>query len=267
MNPIPATKANELLDVIQRLSHERKPSELELARVQREATTLVRSGAAPADGHMVLGMASAFQNDMGGFQHHFGIAFELTSERYIRKNFIFAALRLGLVEQPLAHARDLFQLYPDDIGALRLVHEMAVRALEFELAEHSERALRKLAAWREDEVITVARLRLARDRALRLGISSSDIVARLETAAKVVREAGEPVFGLIFDFAREGRFSYGFVLRANVEVLCDINFQIVDRLVDQFDDTLADLFTICCLTRPSELHTPGLSLVSDQAQQ
>lgn len=266
MNPTPATKENALLEVIQRLSHEHHPSPLELARVQREATALIRSGAVPAAGHMVLGIARAFQNDAEGFQRHFDIAFGLTSERYVKKNFIFAALRLGLIERPLAHARDLFQLYPDDIGALRQVNEVATRALDFELAESSEHALRKLEAWRVDDLITFARLRPAHERALRLGISSSDIVVRLEMAAKVVRDAGEPVFGLVFDFAREGRFSYGLVLRTNVDALCDINFRIVDRLVEEFDDTLADLFTICCLTRPSELHTPGLSLVRDQTQ-
>ncbi len=267
MNPTPAIKANALLNVIQRLSHERKPSQLELARVQREATTLIRSGAAPSDGHMMLGIVCAFQNDTDEFQRHFQIAFGLSSDRYIRKNYIFAALRLGLVEQPLAQARDLFQMYPDDIGALRLAHEMAMRALDFDLAERAEHALRKLEAWRTEEVITLARMRPVRERASRLRISTSDIVARLDVAAKTVRDAGEPVFGLVFDFGREGRVSYGIVLRASVDVLCDINFRIVDRLVDQFDDTLADLFTICCLTRPSELHTPGLSLVSDQTQQ
>lgn len=268
MHPAPATKANELLDVLQRLDNDRQPSEFELTRVEREAEKLVRSGGDPAKGHMVAGIASAFRGDWQEYERHFRISSELSPSRHVRHNNIKAGLRLAYASRPLALARELMQAYPDDLAVLKLVREVAVQTLEFEMIVRVQSALNKLGVGEEAGAEEqIRRLMLVRDRALRYGITSADIVARLDAAGEVLREAREPIFGVLFDFALDGRLGYSLSVKADIGTICDLNFRIVDRLVERFDDTLADLFTIGCLISRRELHATRLSHAGEEAQQ
>lgn len=265
MHPTPATKANELLDVLQRLRDDRRPSEFDLARVEREAEKLVRSGSDPAEGHMVAGIASALRGDWQEYERHFRISSELSPRRHIRHNDIMASLRLAYASRPLALARELMRAYPDDLVGLGLVRDVAVRTLEFDLMKQAQYALEKLGAQEADTELRMKKLAIVHDRALRLGISSADIVARLDAVGEILREAREPVFGSMFDFALEGRLAYSLAIKADIDTLCDLNFRIIDRLIERFDDTLADLLTIGCLVNRSELHATGLSRAGEEA--
>src|SRR5262249_32102465 len=130
---------------------------------------------------------------------------------------------------------------------LRIARGAAVECLDFGLVSKVDELYRRMEVNLRPDEIPGSRFIEAASLARELGAAPQDIVARLECAASVLRDAREPIFSTLFDMASDGRFSYAFGVKADVSEISNLNFRIVDELIGKFDNTFVDLFTIACL--------------------
>lgn len=263
---IPVPKANELIDELILLVDKRSPDQLSLARIEREGRQLLQSRVTPELAHMVLGTAAALKFDIDGFRDHFRIAQQNSSSPTIRTNFAVMALRLGLLKDAYGIVASLMGSYPDNLTTLGVAREVALAALQFDKMYEIQERLTRLQAKQETGYIEISRLSESTERAKRMGIQGDAILDRLEVASSILREAREPVFSRLFDIGLDGRFSYSLGVKCDVDTLCDLNFRIVDRMIESFDDTYSDLFTIGCLVHRGDVPTSRLSDPRSEAQ-
>jgi hypothetical protein len=262
---IPAPKANELIERLRPLIEDRRPDAFSIARIRRDAEGLLRSGVMPGETHMILGTLDALEFNGAGFFDHFRIAQQLSGSQSVSANFSLVALRCGFVRESVEAANAFFHAHPDDLSVLKLAREIAVDSLQFGILLQVEERFAKL----RSKPIGVARERFtsAIARAKHLGISEAAILDRIEFAGAILREEHEPIFSVLFDFALDGRFSYCFGVKCDVDTMCDLNFKMAEHLVDTFDDTLVDFFTICCLTHRGDVSSGRLSDARSETQQ
>ena len=262
---IPASKTNDLIDQMRPLLSERRPSELAVRKIRLDAEKLVRSGVDPAQGHMILGSLDSLEFNVEGVKNHFKIAQQLSPDRVIPFNYCVVGRRIGLMGEIRKTADSLLSRYPDDLKVLNLVNEMAGVCCDLEMMfDARERSSRlgqdlNLGAIQQSKFIPVA------SRAKKLGISTEEIVARLDVAGATLRDSREPCFGAIYEVSPEGTVAYSFGLEASSAELTEYSLAIVDALVDAFSDPLSDLITISCLKK-RELPTRELSRAGEETR-
>ena len=222
--------------------------------IGREAQALLSKGITPAEARMILGTVAALSFDVEGFVDHYRVARDLSPDRRIRANFTIMALRLGLFQWATNQATELFHTYQDDVGVIKLAREVGAQSLNFELHFAAVEALEKLNVPPEALAVrfsTRARRmsHLWRERRVKW----EEFIQRLDAAASVLREQREPIFDALYDMTPEGRLSYSFAVKADIDTITNINFAIVDRIVNGFDETLADVVTFSCLPARREL--------------
>lgn len=211
---------------------------------------------------MILAALHSLEFEIAGLEKHFRIARQLSPSRNIPFNFCVLALRVGLLAETRREADALLSRYPDDVDVLSIVEDVACGCCDFEMLFEVRGRLERLG--KPFKGIDHKKFLPVMDRAKAMGISVDQIVARLETAASVLREANEPIFGHMFDITPEGTFAYSFGVDANVAELTEYSLSMADVLVEKFEDPLADLITISCLRR-RELPARELSHASAEA--
>jgi hypothetical protein len=259
---IPVPKSSELIDQLRPLLTQRRPSELAVRKIRVEAEKLIKQGKSPADGHMLLGSIDALEFDVGGFVSHFRIAQQLSSSRNIPFNLCVMARRIGCFNEARRVADSLLSHYPDDVAILNLVNEVGGLCCDFEMLFEARERLERLGKPAEGidrrKFLPVCALRNS------LGVTTDQIVERLEAAVSVLVDAREPNFGAVFDVSPEGTLAYGFGVDASATELAEYSLTIADVLLDRFEDPLSHLITISCLKK-RELRTRELSNAGAEA--
>lgn len=251
---IPVTKASQIIDALIAVLGEREPSIFALNRIEQDALALIKNGANPSEGHMLMGAVAALRFDADSFNDRFRIAKSLSADRHIRLNYSVMCNRLGLITSAFEEGRSLFERYPDDIAIVKAAQLTFMQSLNFDLMIEVEGHLRKLGV-PEDKVHGIPSNRFAEvaQRVREKSVGHDAILERLEVASKILRDYREPIFGTLFDIGQYGRIGYAFAVKADIERMTELNFAIVDAVVEKFDDTLADIFTISCLVTRHEL--------------
>jgi hypothetical protein len=212
---------------------------------------------------MLLGSLDALEFDLDGVKDHFRIAQQLSAERIIPFNFCVVGRRVGLIADIRRAADGLLSRYPDDVKVLNLVSEVAAICCDFgmlfEARERADRLGKPIEGMDSRRFVPVVA------NAEELGISTDDIVERLQAAASVLTKAREPNFGALFDVSPEGTLAYSFSLDASASELTNYSLSIADVLLDRFQDPLSDLITISCLKK-RELPTRELSHAGDETR-
>lgn len=267
MDAQPKRKVDELEDELELLVDERVPPEFRLARVARGAQSLLQKGITPDAAHALLGIVDALAGNSDGFIEHFRIAKQLSPNRRTRGQFAIFAMRLGLHRVAAEQAIELFRTYPDDVQVLKLAREVASHSLHFELFFAARTALHKLGI-PDDELTAYCVPRFERTMQLcrSMDVGWDPLVTRADAAGTVLREFREPIFDVMYDTGTEGQLSHAFAVKADIDTITNINFAIVDRLVEQFDDTFAEVVTFCCLPARRELFARRVPKPSEATQ-
>lgn len=258
---IPAPKSTELVDKLKELTDERRPSALVLQRLRREAQSLMKSSA--ADAHMVLGTLDALEFDVHGYLDHYRVAMQLSPERSLRVNFCVIGRRVLALREIYREAAALLESYPDDLHVLRVVEDAFFHCGDVAAVFGVHERRLKLGDTFVRGAITkwLPFLALAE----RMQVNGGDVLDRIDVAAGVLRDAKEPVFGVLFDIGSDGVAAFSYSVEAPASELTDYSIAMADAIIDRFENPLSDLITISCLER-RELHTGRIPFAGEAAR-
>lgn len=258
---IPKPKSQELLEQLSALMPERIPSEFQMLKIEREAQKLLTKGVDPVPGRALLGDIAALRHNLDDFLRNYRIAFRLSTNQLLRLNFVVMARRLGCYGEALEVILELARNYPDNIEVLRLARVHSLDCARWDIAKEMEMRLGKLGV--SGDQLPVSRFEKTEALVKAQSVTQEQIFERINSVAILLRNNREPLFGNLFDISLDGMVSYGFMVKAPLERIVDLNISIAEHIVARFENTLSEIITISCVTQRDALQTNRLSESSE----
>jgi hypothetical protein len=225
----PATKADLLGTRMQQLVQQDTVTELEIAKLRRDANEILQSS--PNVAHMVLGYLAALNGNEGETRSHFRTAFRLDPSQVSHSNFSQALHRLNLYSEALAEASESYRVAPSNPSVLDdlIVRSVYAGAILGARGLLDGRKLLHLATTSDHEEF----VRSTSELMLKNGVSDSETQALQEIASSVLRDNHQ--------YARRAEFliqededsrwaSVWYQVHASIEIVGNLNMQYCERL-------------------------------------
>lgn len=251
--PTPQLESHELINRLVDAMRSGEISEFELRQIQRRAKHLLSQRLAPPeDCYMALAMTAFLDGNRPECEAalHNAIALAPKDQTNIR-NAVGCLGGFGSVKEAFDLIYSKCSLFPDDKNFLRCAIMQAQQSLQFEHVPGLVQKYQKLSVNDPyDNAAQLAKSTLAMKKAAEeCGLNDAEMLSRLQTAIDVVRKKGVEIRQTATQVLHDGTFIYNLYVNKDRSECAAINFDIADALVDKYEDTGIDIFSIICLPR------------------
>ncbi|MDQ2822070.1 MAG: hypothetical protein M3Y65_17020 [Pseudomonadota bacterium] len=151
------------------------------------------------------------------------------------------------VDDALPVLADLFANHSDSKFVLRLATLRAIDFLQFDLAVAFAEKYEMLAANDADKKVLMSKqLMRSASAAKQLGLKDCDLSARIQVAVTVLIDRGYEILRHSRLVLPDASLVFGLHVDASADVCAELNFDIADAIVAEFDDPAAEFLTVCC---------------------
>lgn len=225
-------------------------TELDLMRIERKTKDLLSNKKGdPAHCHMIFGIIGFLSGDRKKCESGSRNACLLApGDATVLMNCMLTFTCIGNFSESIAAINAALVRFPDNKQVLACAIMQALQSLQYTLGASIMAQYDKLAI--NDAIDHLADLRtpfmLLKKTAESYGMADAQMLERLETAVQTVREHGFEVRRTATTTLHDGSCIYNLFLRADSQTCADTNFHIAESLVEKFDDTGINLFSIVC---------------------
>lgn len=238
--PAPEPITNKLLDRLVAVEFG-EHNDLELKRIEAEANKVIRAGGdhvGPA--YQVLGAVATYKMDIVSVDRYFKLAYQYlsTPEESVQLslNRTISYHRTYRFQKSLDNISETYSRNRDDLTVIAQAFKAAKFAARFDLAFEFEKKLLKLQPTKETELPDSFETYI--EKANSLSINLSDVTARLDFVGKILLENRIRYHGCEVYINTQGECLYEFVSEISAERAADLNFEIADKLAEEFSDPL-----------------------------
>lgn len=264
---------SSLLDRLNALLEQNVIDEVELLRLEKAADKVADKNLA----YTLLGALSAIKFDATNVYKNFNAAlrYSTSSENhlYTQSNQAVALQRIYKFKESAQLIYQVHDNYRDNLGILDTATSLCTAALQFHKLK--ELNIRSDKLGHDNHIAGVKLVKKVNDNSTQTSDSRSKITDkskksdtkncsnivelldrhkitedelgdRVDAAAQVLFENKIPFRGYNLLALDNGEFMYRFYLDVSPEKAAELNFQIADKLIDSFDNTLFNIFTISC---------------------
>jgi hypothetical protein len=241
---------DELLHEVADILSTHRDSNGRLAQIQIRAKRLLQVNGAPRLSALnvlmltALGLGQTSNVEMWG-----GLLFnDQWTEAGMLQNASQAFLHIGSIQKANDVAAALVERYPDSKSALTASARTFQLTLRFSEALEQIRRYDLLAVNEKPEFGERERKMLTSSVDLLEGrvLTEEDLSLRLSEAVTAVRSAGSNVCRVGRLVLNDGSFVSHLFVDASAPRCAELNFVIIDALIDKFDDLGSDIFSIAC---------------------
>jgi hypothetical protein len=247
--PVPKLEINQLINEISAMVSSGNSSDLALRRVEKQTIALFESKAAnPAHCHMVLGLVAMMQKDRAKCEKAVKNAIILAPrDSAVLMNGITCLTSMGNTRDAVALIKRMCDQFPDDKEILSYAIIQSHHVLQLSYACTLLCKFDKLAINDPVDLIRVRKpLLRAHETAEAYGMPESELLNRLETAIESVRARGLEVERSSSLTLHDGTFHYQLHIDADSTACAETNFHIADALVEKYEDTGIEFFSVVC---------------------
>jgi hypothetical protein len=235
---IPQLKADQMIERLRALDQAAFDSEPVLSEIETQAKELMKHY--QADAWHVLGIVAAHRRDDEGVKRAFVNALARNPGNLaFEQNYCRALGLVGRYSDAMLRAIPLVERDPADIQFIGETVTFAIGAGAFNLAASVNAKLRKLGAPVLDGVNEIA------EAIKSAHVDDKEVQARAEAVTALLRNQNIPVAHLQWNLCGEGS-DLRYVVRAEPEIVAELNEQIADELCAKFDDPLNRTIVFGC---------------------
>jgi len=245
----PDLALNSILTEIATLVDATDVDHLKLARLERDLAKIWQASAiTAADYHMTRALLSMAKRRTQPALDAAREALRWTSGNAIVENNCLTVMTTVMaIDDAIRLIRLIVARHPDDLDALKGAIIKASDVLQFSLAVELLEKFNKLTT-NLDSVSDVRRKHIltCRDAMIRHKLTDEDLAARLKVAVDALRKKNFEAWRssrLVLD---DGCLIYYVHVDADPDRCAELNFDIADALVEEFEDTGADFVSIAC---------------------
>lgn len=248
--PIRKLETDEAIELLAEYSRSGNYTELDLMRIERKIKGLLSKGSVnPSHCHMIFGIIWFLMGDRRKCESAWRNSFLLgPGDPIVMMNGMVALTCIGNLSEAIVAINAAVERFPDNKRVLACATMQALQALQFSLGMNLMLEYDKLAINDHTDQIAAPRkqLMLIKESAETYGMTEAQMLERLETAVESVRRSGFEVRRTSTMGLHDGTFIYNLYLSADSPTCAETNFHIAESLIEKFDDTGIDLFSIVC---------------------